>query len=86
MNQRDTSNYEIAETYLLTSLRLSEEIESRLNYAEAAYELGILYRKWNKPDLAKKYLKISEKYFAELGAQENLERVKIVIERTNDSK
>jgi tetratricopeptide (TPR) repeat protein len=84
--QRDTSNYEIAETYLLTSLRLSEEIESRLNYAEAAYELGILYRKWNKPDLAKKYLKISEKYFAELGAQENLERVKIVIERTNGSK
>ncbi len=84
--QRDTTNYEIAETYLLTSLRLSEEIESILNFAEAAYELGILYRKWDKPDLAQKYLKISEKHFAELGAKENLERVKVVIERTHSSK
>ncbi|MCR4417524.1 MAG: tetratricopeptide repeat protein [Ignavibacteria bacterium] len=84
--QRDTSNFEIAETYLLTSLRLSEEIESLLNFAEAAYELGILYRKWNKSDLAKEYLKISEQYFSKLGAKENLERVKIVIDRTNSSK
>lgn len=83
---RDTTNYEIAETYLLTSLRLSEEIESILNYAETAYELGLLYRKWNRTDLAKKYLKISEKHFAEIGAKENLDRVKIVIERTNSSK
>lgn len=84
--QRDTSNYEIAETYLLTSLRLSEEIESILNFAEAAYELGVLYRKWNKNDLAQRFLKISEKHFAELGAKENLERVKVVIERTHSSK
>lgn len=80
--QRDTSNYEIAETYLLTSLRLSEEIESILNYAEAAYELGILYRKWGKKDLAVKYLRISEKYFAQVGAKENLERVQLIMDKT----
>lgn len=83
--QRDISNNEIAETYLLTSLRLSEEIESILNYAEAAYELGILYRKWQKQDLAKRYLKLSEAYFTKVGAKDNLERVKIIINRTENS-
>ncbi len=83
--QRDISNHEIAETYLLTSLRLSEEIESILNYAEASYELGILYRKWQKPDLAKRYLKLSESYFAKVGAKDNLEHVKIIMDRTNNS-
>lgn len=82
--QRDISNHEIAETYLLTSIRLSEEIESILNYAEASYELGILYRKWQKPDLAKKYLKLSESFFAKVGAKENLERVKIIMDRTKN--
>ncbi len=80
--QRDISNLEIAETYLLTSLRLSEEIESILNYAEAAYELGILYRKWQKFDLAKKYLSLSKSFFAKVGAKDNLERVKIIMDRT----
>lgn len=84
--QRDISNHEIAETYLLTSLRLSEEIESLLNFAEASYELGILYRKWNKPELAMKYLKLSQSYFTKVGAKENLERVKIIMDRTNNSK
>ncbi|MFN4110817.1 MAG: tetratricopeptide repeat protein [Ignavibacteria bacterium] len=83
--QRDISNHEIAETYLLTSLRLSEEIESILNYAEASYELGILYRKWQKLDLAKRYLKLSESYFSKVGAKDNLERVKIIMDRTSNS-
>lgn len=83
--QRDISNFEIAETYLLTSLRLSDEIESILNYAEASYELGILYRKMQKMDLAKRFLKLSEQYFAKVGAKENLERVKIIMDRTNNS-
>lgn len=80
---RDISNYEIAETYLLTSLRISEEIESLLNFAESSYEIGILYRKWEKNDLAMKYLKLSESLFAKIGAKENLERVKVIMDRTN---
>lgn len=83
---RDISNYEIAETYLLTSLRISEDIESLLNFAEASYELGILYRKWEKNELAIKYLKLSESYFAKIGAKENLERVKVIMDRTSNPK
>lgn len=83
---RDISNFDIAETYLLTSLRISEEIESLLNFAESSYELGILYRKWDKNELAMKYLKLSESLFAKIGAKENLERVKIIMDRTTNLK
>ncbi len=80
--QRDTSNYEIAETYLLTSLRLSTEVESKLNMAEVMYDLGILYRKWNKPDMAKKYLEMSRENFNKLGSKANLENINLILERT----
>lgn len=37
-------NYLAAETYLLTSLRLNNELSQDLNAAETNYELGILYK------------------------------------------
>lgn len=79
--QRDTSNLEIAESYFLTSLRINEENENILNYAETSYEIGLLYRKWKKSDLAIKYLKLAKKFFALIGAKEDSAKVELILER-----
>jgi tetratricopeptide (TPR) repeat protein len=80
--QRDTSNHNIAESYFLTSLRINEENENLLNYAETSYEIGILYRKWKKSDLAVKYLKLAKKFFNLVGAKEEVAKVELVLEKT----
>lgn len=80
--QRDTSNLDIAESYFLTSLRINEENENILNYAETSYEIGILYHKWKKSDLAVKYLKLAKKFFNLIGAKEDVAKVEVILERS----
>jgi len=41
---RDTKDYELAENYLCTSLRINKELNNEMNKAETEFELGLLYK------------------------------------------
>ncbi len=69
------SNYDLAETYLLISLRLNEELENRLNYGETAFELAALYRNWGKEDQAREFLLIAKESFEQVGSSENVKKI-----------
>jgi len=55
---RNRRQYDLAENSLLTSYRLNKELSNKLNLAETAQELGLLYKL--KRDLEK-----SDQYFTE---------------------
>ncbi|HKI77367.1 MAG TPA: tetratricopeptide repeat protein [Ignavibacteriaceae bacterium] len=61
--ERKTKNYKGAENYLLSSLRINEELENILNQAETAFELGLLYFELNRKDEAAKNLKFSLDFY-----------------------
>ena len=61
--ERKLQNYRSAENYLLSSLRINEELENVLNQAETSLELGILYSELDKKEEAIDYFKFSLSYY-----------------------
>ena len=61
--ERKQENFKGAENYLLSSLRINDELESVLNQAETSYELGILYIETDRKTEADKYLKFALNYY-----------------------
>src|SRR4030065_2292175 len=42
--QKKMNNFTAAENCFLTSLRINKEVSNKYNYAETAFELGLLYK------------------------------------------
>ena len=73
--QRNKNNYDVAENYLLTGLRLNNEIGNLLNQAESSYELGLLYYMKNDKEKSKKYYSDALKYYRKIKAQEEIKEI-----------
>ena len=72
---RVRKNYTAAEDYLNTSLRINKEYKNFLNSAETSLELGILYKDWNKPDMAKESFDDALRYFKKIKAVHEIENI-----------
>lgn len=70
--QRELKNFDIAELYLLTSIRLNEQYNSGLNLGESYFELGVLHSMRNDAQKAERALKQSATFFRRVGARHEL--------------
>lgn len=61
--ERNLRNFKLSENYLLTSIRINQELFNKLNEAESLYELGILYTEMDIKEKAKQCFGDSSKYF-----------------------
>lgn len=73
--QRDMKNFNVAELYLNTSIKINEEYENALNLAEDYFELGVLHRVKGDESQALNAFRKSLTYFKELGVQHELKTV-----------
>ena len=73
--ERHLGNYKIAETNLLTSLRINESFNNQMNAAETAFELGLLYEKMNDANQKNSYLKKAKDYYKKIESLVNVERI-----------
>lgn len=71
----ELGEYKVAENHLLTSLRMNEELHNKGNYAEAAFELGILYKKLDKREDSLDYLTRALEYNKSIGATKIIEKI-----------
>jgi len=73
--ERHLGNYKIAETNLLTSLRINESFNNQMNAAETAFELGLLYEKMNDANQKNSYLTKAKDYYKKIESMVNVERI-----------
>jgi len=73
--ERHLGNYKIAETNLLTSLRINESFNNQMNAAETAFELGLLYEKMNDAYQKNSYLTKAKDYYKKIESMVNVERI-----------
>ena len=66
--QRNKNNYESSENNLLKSMRINMELGNKLNQAETAYELGILYKDIRKNEESKKFFQEALNYYKKINA------------------
>ena len=71
MIQNDMDNFQLSEEFFENSIRLNNDIESKLNEAESSAELGTLLQNSGREDEAKPYLESAIVFFKGL-KNENL--------------
>jgi hypothetical protein len=59
-------------TFLLTSLRLNDELGNQLNHAETSYELGILYNLTDDKEKSEKHFTDALGYYKKINADEEV--------------
>ncbi|MFH1528836.1 MAG: tetratricopeptide repeat protein [Bacteroidota bacterium] len=77
--ERKKKNYEVAENYFLSSLRMNIEFDNSLNYAETSYEFGILFNEKGDKKQKEKYLKESLVHFKKIGAVLEIKKVESLL-------
>jgi tetratricopeptide (TPR) repeat protein len=70
--QRKLNMYDLAESYLLTSLRLNKELQNELNLAETSIEIGRLYKETGRTNESKQYFNNAIKYYKKIKAVNEL--------------
>ena len=68
--------FQLAEEYLKASLRLNSELNNDLNFAEAAFELGLLYKELNIKESYDHYFNKALEYYQNIDAKEKIEEIK----------
>lgn len=74
--ERNMMNFEVSENYLLTSMRLNTELGNKLNQAETAYELGLLYKDINRKKDSRYYLNSALQYYKKINAPSEIDIIK----------
>ena len=62
-NEDLDKNFELAEEFFESSIRLNDDFESQYNRAESSQELGNLLTEENRKEEAKNHLKSADKVF-----------------------
>jgi tetratricopeptide (TPR) repeat protein len=73
--ERELRHYDISEKYFQTSLRLNKELGNRLNFAEAALELGKLYRLTINEKAKTEWLNNALSYYSEINASDKIKEI-----------
>lgn len=78
--QREMMNFNVAELYLKTSIKLNQEYDNSLNLAEDYFELGVLHRVKGEKTEALNAFRKSMTYFREVGVQHEMKTVQEAIQ------
>lgn len=73
--QRNQNNFELSESYLLTSLRINNELQNKLNTAESSVELGVLYKALSKKEDSNFHFSNAVNYFKKIKAKEEINKI-----------
>lgn len=74
--EANRGTFETAEAYFLTSLRINEELQNEMNYAETAESLALLYKENDRNDQSKEYFEKACEYYVKNNCKEKLEEIK----------
>ena len=74
-NELGRGNLDAAEPLLQEALAKMQELGMTWHIAETNYDLALLYRKRNNPELAQQYYNTAHQIFEQLGAAKDLERI-----------
>ena len=73
---RKQFEFQLAEEYLKASLRLNNELNNDLNFAETAIELGLLYKELNIKDSYENYFNKALEYYEKINAKDKVAEIK----------
>lgn len=73
---RKQFEFQLAEEYFKASLRLNNELNHELNFAETAVELGLLYQELNIDKSYEFYFNKALEYYEKIGAKEKVAEIK----------
>lgn len=73
--EKNLKNYKLSENYLLTSLRINQELSNKLNQAESSYELGALYSEMGYKEKAKEFFSEAANYFKSINSQSMISKL-----------
>jgi tetratricopeptide (TPR) repeat protein len=73
--ERRRKNYNDAETYLLTSLRINTTLKNEQNIAVTSVELAVLYEEINNSQFKKSYLTSALNYFKQINAFKEVKKL-----------
>ncbi|MFC2119524.1 tetratricopeptide repeat protein [Bacteroidota bacterium] len=73
--ERSRKNYNTAETYLLTSLRINTKLKNDQNIASTSLELAALYEEKNNAQSKKSYLTSALNYFKRIKAYKEVKKI-----------
>ena len=68
--------FQLAEEYLKASLRLNDELRNEQNFAEAAFELGLVYHELNIKNSYEFYFNKALEYYLKINAEEKVSEIK----------
>lgn len=77
--ERHLQNYQLAETYLLNSLRINTSLKNEMNIAETSLELAILYEEMDKSKSKKSYLQSALKYYKQIQVSQKVKDIEIML-------
>jgi len=77
--ERSQKNYNAAENYFLSSLRINQELENNLNEAETLLEMGILYQQTGSLEKAAEVLNASLKYYKKTGVADMISKINALL-------
>ncbi|GMR25761.1 MAG: hypothetical protein BMS9Abin39_1088 [Ignavibacteria bacterium] len=77
---RKNENYNSAENNLKISIRLNEELGNKLNAAESAFEIGLLYNDLGNSEQKIHWLEKSLNYYLEINAPEKVKMIGGILE------
>ena len=73
---RKQFEFQLAEEYLKASLRLNNELNNDLNFAETAVELGLLYKELNIKNSYEYYFNKALEYYEKINAKDKIAEIK----------
>jgi hypothetical protein len=82
--ERRLKNYQLAESYLLNSLRINNSLKNEMNIAETSLELAALYNDIDDPENKKAYLKSALGYYKQIDASEKVKEIEAELKITSE--
>jgi tetratricopeptide (TPR) repeat protein len=73
--ERQRKNYNAAENYLLTSLRINTKLKNEENIAYTSFELAVLYERKNNSQSKESYLTSALKYFKQVNSFKKIKKI-----------
>jgi tetratricopeptide (TPR) repeat protein len=73
--ERQRKNFNAAETYLLTSLRINTKLKNEQNIAVTSLELAVLYEEENNSQSKESYLTSALNYFKQINAFKEVKKI-----------
>jgi len=73
------NQYDVAEDMLLTSLRINQELENHLNYAETSIELALLYKKLKQFPNAIFHAQNALNYYEKIDSEDVVKEINLLV-------